>query len=309
MPTTLRLVLLSVVLAGVLAAPAAAHGGPRCNGQQSLCDRRFDRVVLPAAHNAMSSQHAGFQIPNQVLTIPEQLRLGIRGFLIDSYYGHRQADGTVVADPGPTPGGNLYLCHVLCELGATPLVDALRALRDHVRRNPHDVLLIDNEDYVAPRDFARAVRRSGLGHYVFRGAPGPRWPTLRQMAWRRQQVVVLAEHDAGDVPWYHEAYTGILQETLYTFGAPAQLTDPAQWPTSCRPNRGGQTGSLFLMNHWSPPLAPSPATSAVVNAAGTIFGRARACRALRGKLPTLIAADMVQAGALVQAARWLNATG
>ena len=178
-----------------------------------------------------------------------------------------------------------------------------------MRRNPHDVLLIDNEDYVAPGDFARAVRRSGLGDYVYRGAPGPRWPTLRQMAWHRQQVVVLAEHDAGDVPWYHEAYSGILQETPYTFGTPAQLTDPAQWPTSCRPNRGGQTGSLFLMNHWSPPLAPSPTTSAVVNAAGTIVGRARACRALRGKLPTVVAADMVQAGALVQAVRWLNATG
>ena len=85
-------------------------------------------------------------------------------------------------------------------------MEALRALRAHVQRNPGDVLLIDNEDYVAPRDFARAIRRSGLADYVYRGAPGPRWPTLRQMAWRRQQVVVLAEHDAGDVPWYHEAY-------------------------------------------------------------------------------------------------------
>jgi hypothetical protein len=63
------------------------------------------------------------------------------------------------------------------------------------------------------------------------------------------------------------------------------------------------------MNHWSPPLAPNPATSAVVNAASTIVGRARACRAVRGKLPTVIAADMVQAGGLVQAVRWLNATG
>ena len=65
MPTTLRLALLAVVLALVLAAPAAAHGGLRCNGPPSLCERRFDRVVLPAAHNAMSSQHAGFQIPTR----------------------------------------------------------------------------------------------------------------------------------------------------------------------------------------------------------------------------------------------------
>ena len=37
--------------------------------------------------------------------IPEQLQLGIRGFLLDTYYAHRQPDGTVVADPGPTPAG------------------------------------------------------------------------------------------------------------------------------------------------------------------------------------------------------------
>ena len=26
---------------------------------------------------------------------------------------------------------------------------------------------------------------------------------------QRRQVVVLAEHDSGNVPWYHEAYAGI----------------------------------------------------------------------------------------------------
>ena len=63
------------------------------------------------------------------------------------------------------------------------------------------------------------------------------------------------------------------------------------------------------MNHWSPPVAPSPVTSAAVDAVGTIVGRARACRAWRGKLPTVIAADMVQAGGLVEAVRRLNAHG
>ena len=40
-----------------------------------------------------------------------------------------------------------------------------------------------------------------------------------------------------------------------------------------------------------------------------IVGRARACRAVRGKLPTVVAADMVQAGGLIEAVRRLNATG
>jgi hypothetical protein len=297
---------LLVVLAA--AAPAAARGGPmRCNGEAALCDRPFDRTVLPATHNAMSAHALGWQFPNQQYSIGDQLRLGVRGFLIDTYYGHRQPDGAVVTDPVKTPQSELFVCHVLCQLGATPLVDVLRAVRDHLRAEPDSVLAVVNEDSIAPRDFRRAVRRSGLRRYVYRGRTGP-WPTLRQMIRRRQQVVLLAERDSGTVPWYHEAYGGIVQETPYTFGAPELLTDPAQWEASCRPNRGGTSGSLFLMNHWSPPFAPTPAGSAIVNAAQVIAGRAATCARVRGRLPTLIAVDMFGAGGLLEAVRWLNAT-
>jgi hypothetical protein len=160
---------------------------------------------------------------------------------------------------------------------------------------------------VAPADFVKVVRQSGLNHYVYRGPPGPRWPTLRTMIRRHQQVVLLAEHHAGAAPWYHVAYQGIVQETPYNWTTPSLLTDPSQWAASCRPNRGGTTGSLFLMNHWSPPDAPSPATSAIVNAADTIVGRARTCRRVRGKLPTIVAVDMFKSGGLFDAVRRLNA--
>jgi hypothetical protein len=123
----------------------------------------------------------------------------------------------------------------------------------------------------------------------------------------RRQVVILAERDSGNVPWCHEAYGGILQETAYTWANPSQLTDPANWPASCAPNRGGRSGSLFLMNHWSPPVAPNPATSALVNAADVLEGRALACRAARGLMPTIVAVDMFQSGGLFEAVRRLNA--
>jgi hypothetical protein len=294
-----------VVLASVELAAAA---GPRqCNGDAGLCERRLNDVVLPATHNSMSAQALGWQIPNQQVGIPEQLRQGVRGFLIDTYYAHRRADGSVVADAAPTPESELYLCHVACQLGATRLVEALRSMRRFLRAHPDNVLVVVNEDHVEPRDFAKVVRRSGLARHLYRGRPGPRWPRLRKMIRRREQVVVLAERDAGAVPWYHEAYAGVLQETPYSWAQPSQLTDPAQWAASCRPNRGGTSGSLFLMNHWSPPVAPNPATSAVVNATDTIVGRALACRQLRGRLPNLVAVDMFQSGGLFEAVRRLNA--
>ena len=306
----LLLAVAAVAAALALATPAvAAPSAPlRCNGEAALCDRPFDRVVIPATHNSMSAQALGWLIPNQQLSIPDQLRAGIRGFLIDTYYGHRQPDGVVVNDPVKTPQSGLYLCHVLCQLGATPLVDALRAMRDQLLADPGSVLVIINEDYIAPKDFRRAVRVSGLRRFVYKRAPGPAWPTLREMIRKRQRVVVLAEHDAGRVPWYYEGYAeGILQETPFTWPVPTNLTDPAQWEASCRPNRGGTTGSLFLMNHWSPPVAPNPVTSAAVNAADVIEGRARTCARVRGRLPTIVAVDMFPAGGLLEAVRRLNA--
>jgi hypothetical protein len=301
-----RTALACALLAALVAAAPAAARPRQCNGEHRLCHRPFNQVVLPAAHNAMSAQSLGFLIPNQQVGIPDQLRAGVRGFLFDTYYAHRDPNGTVVNDSTPTPQSQIYLCHVLCQIGATPLIDVLRAMRSFLDAHPNNVLLIINEDYVSPEDFAREVRRSGLGRHVYRGRTGPIWPTLAKMIRRRGQVVMLAEHDSGTVPWYHEAYNGILQETAYTWATPDLITNPANWPASCAPNRGGTTGSLFLMNHWSPPVAPTPAGSAVVNATNTIVGRATTCRSVRGLMPTIVAVDMFQSGGLLEAVRQLN---
>jgi hypothetical protein len=195
---------------------------------------------------------------------------------------------------------------VLCQLGATPLIDVLRSMRDFLRANPSNVMVIVNEDSVAPSDFAAVVKSSGLLRHVYKGEPGPRWPKLRKMIHRREQVVLLAERQSAPVPWYHQAYSGILQETPFNWPALSQLTDPRQWPESCRPNRGGTTGSLFLLNHWSPPVAPSPATSAVVNAADTIVGRASTCAFVRRAVPNIVAVDLFQSGGLLEAVGRLN---
>ena len=66
---------------------------------------------------------------------------------------------------------------------------------------------------------------------------------------------------------------------------------------------------MFLMNHWSPPTAPAEPdleASAQVNARGVIVDRARKCAEVRGRLPSLIAADQSTIGDLVQAVRDLN---
>lgn len=314
---TLRSALLILALAALLGAAfgatAEAKKIVRCNGQKVLCDRPFNEIVLPAAHNAMSSQSLGWILPNQSIAIPEQLDYGVRGFLVDTHYGRLRDDGTVVTDDGlnrPDSDGPLgtYFCHVYCEIGASKLAPALRQITKWIRNHPNNVLLIENEDYVTPKDFAAAVRRSGLIDFVYEG-PTDRWPTARKMIRTRQNVVMLADNDAGDIPWYHRTYQGILQETPYNFNQPSLLTDPANWEASCGPNRGDVTGSMFLMNHWSPPTAPAVPdleASGRVNARSVIEGRALECAEVRDRLPSIIAVDQVTAGDLLGAVRDLN---
>jgi hypothetical protein len=303
----LALAFACAVAALAAAAPPAAAADPvRCNGEARLCDRTLDRVVLPATHNSMSAQSLGWAIPNQQVGIPEQLAAGVRGLLIDTYYAHRGPDGQLVTDTAPLPGSELYLCHVSCGIGATPLAEALTAIRAFLRAHPANVLVIVNEDYTRPEDFARVVRRTRLIKHVYRGELGPSFPTVRKLIRRRKQVVMTTQGDGGRFRWYRAAYRGLLQETPYNWATPDLLTDPARWPASCQPNRGGTTGGMFLLNHWSPPVAPSPATSAVVNATDTLVGRASVCRVVRGRWPTLVAVDMFQSGGLFEAVRRLN---
>ena len=56
----------------------------------------------------------------------------------------------------------------------------------------------------------------------------------------------------------------------------------------------------------APPAVPDPAASAAVNAKKVILGRARECQRLRGRMPTIIAADQVTYGGLFAAVAKLN---
>jgi hypothetical protein len=335
---TLRITLvLSLALAFVLGIawfgrPAArVAGGPTdaCNGSPGLCDRRLDEVVFPATHNAMSSADIpDWLFPQQEAGIPSQLQDGIRGLLFDVHYGI-PVEGRVKTDldrelgsrakldeavgkegldaamrirdrlagkeegqPGP------YLCHGLCELGATPLVSALRGIHEYLVENPNEVLVLVIEDYVAAQELAGAFKESGLEALVYKGPNGPPWPTLREMIDTRQRVLVTTESGRPGVPWIRPAFE-LMQETPYKFKTPAELT--------CGPNRGGTKGSLFLMNNWVDTTpAPRPSNAKIVNDYQALLERAKQCQASRGRLPNLVAVDFYRTGGLIRAVRTLN---
>jgi hypothetical protein len=271
--------------------------------------------------------------PNQEKGIPGQLNDGIRALLIDAHLGvpvqgkiktlieneevarqkyeealgkegieaaMRIRDRLVGPEEGPR---GVYLCHGFCELGASALIPVLEQVREFLVTNPDEVVIICIQDEgVTPQDIERCFEESGLVDFVYRGAAAPPWPKLREMVAADQRVLVMTENDdSRSVPWIHPAFE-VMQETPYAFHNPAQF--------SCAPNRGGTSGSLYLLNHWIDTApAPLPSNAEVVNAYDFLLARARRFQKERGHLPNLIAVDFYRTGDVLEVAKTLNSVG
>src|SRR5262249_31864540 len=120
-----------------------------CNGSPILCDKRLDQVAFAATHNSMSAETDSFTGAHQRGGLLSQLTGGVRAFLIDFHYGGIIDTPTFVHTDLPAeaklldryddispsakvafegglkglgltpPTHSVYLCHDLCEAGAT----------------------------------------------------------------------------------------------------------------------------------------------------------------------------------------------
>jgi hypothetical protein len=288
----------------------------------------------------MSAPLPGWLAAEQDHSIGDQLAGGIRGLLLDTHYADKLSNGRVRTVVGGDAARaqqqdgisqesidaalrlrerlgfrgegerGMYLCHTFCELGATPLSDVLTEIHDFLATHQQDVVVMINQDYVTPADFVKAADDAGLSPYVFTPPGGPKWPTLRKLISTGRRLVVLAENHAGAAPWYQLAYQRLTEETPYTFKRPALLTDPADLPASCEPNRGPARAPLFLVNHWvSTDPIPLSRDAATVNAYAPLLRRARDCQRIRHHLPNLLAVNFYEQGDVLGVVDTLNGVG
>jgi hypothetical protein len=331
---------IAVYLTSGGATTAAPAADSTCNGYDALCDKPLDEVVLPATHNSMSVPLPGWYSAEQEAPIANQLADGIRGLLIDTHYADKLPNGKLRTYFGSEAKINqlakqdgvsqdavdaalrirdrlgfegqgergMYLCHTFCELGATKLSSVLDDMRDFLVSHPAAVVVAINQDYVTPADFVGAVDAAGLDKYVYRGPTGKgKWLTLREMIDSNQRIVFMAENHAGAASWYHPAYKAITEETPYTFKKVALLTDPADLPKSCKPNRGPEGAPMFLINHWiSTDPVPLPSHARQVNAYKPLLARAQECQRIRHHLPNLLAVNFYREGDLFAVVNKLN---
>jgi hypothetical protein len=324
------LVMVGVVAAAAVALSGGSSEGPSssgCNGKRRFCDRRLDEMVLPATHNSHAAADEGFLLGYQRAGIASQLDGGVRALLIDVYFG-RVVDGLVFTDRAPLSDderadlvlhvgegavksaeatmarvdetgvdSELFLCHALCEIGASRFDVELGSIARFLDDQPGEVLvLIIQDEGPRPDDIADAFEAAGLIDQLHAQPLDEPWPTLGELIDADTRIVVFAENVAGGgFDWYHDAFT-YTQDTPFSFET---LDD-----FSCDLNRGDADNSLFLMNHWLTPGSPTAAQSA--NDAGVIAERFAECADQRGQVPNLIAVDFYSVGDLVETVAELN---
>lgn len=253
-----------------------------CNGAVELCSRRYDQVVYPTAHNAMSNQEDGWSIPNQYFGIPRQLADGVRGLMLDTHPWE----------------GEPYLCHNLCQLGNEPLVDGLTDIRRFLDKNRGEVVTIIFESYVTADDTAAAFAASGADRYVHAQQPGTPWPTLRELIDADERLVVFTDDDGGGAyDWYMDVWAHAWDNPY----AAREITD-----FSCDLGRGDPSNPLFILNHFLTRTRPVPEEADVTNADPFLLDTARDCQAASGSLPNFVTVDFYSVGDLFEAVRSLN---
>ena len=329
--TVVAAVIVAVVLTGS-ASRASASASRTCNGYAQLCSRRLNEVVFAGTHNAMSAADSpGWLVANQDRAIAQQLNNGIRLFKISTHYGVQTSDGRIYTDisgegkrvnrvaekldpkarralqrfsrslAGGSPNSgkrDIWLCHTLCELGATRMVSFLGTIRRFLELNPNQVIILFDEDYVAERDLESAFKRAGLFRHLARLQSGQPLPTLGSLIASHRNVVVFAQNKtSGKYAWDANGFSWI-QDT------PLGAKKPSQF--SCKLYRGRPSNPLLMMNNWADIFPPRPSPNVPLVQRAFILKRARQCDKQRGMLPNLILTDYYDRGDVIGAVNELN---
>lgn len=264
--------------------PDAVDADLGCNGDPALCERRFDELVVPMTHNAMASAEEGFLGPNQNFGTRQQLSDGIRGFMLDTH-----------ADPDT---GEAVLCHSVCALGSTPLVDGLRVFTDFFEANPRDVVVFMIQNGIGADETAAAFDEADLTRFAHAQDPDEPWPTLSELLDAGTPLIVFHEGGGTDPEWYMDGYDGYVWDTPYS----AETAEDF----SCDVLRGSPDSSLFLVNHFLTAPISMPSLAEQVNYNPLLIDRVRQCQDESGQQVNWISVDFYDIGDVVATARLLN---
>jgi hypothetical protein len=271
------------LVAKAVAAPTSSIG---CNGFVELCSRRYDQVSYVATPNSKSAA-------DQQAALDEA----------NSEYGASvvQSALRVRSALDLTPKGPIepYLCHALCELGATPMLAAMKGVQGWIADHPREIVTFIIEDNVTPEDTAKVFQEAGLTPFVHTQAAGQPWPTLGAMidSGQRLQVFMQRQSGAPANPWMIKAFEW-MQDTPYD--------NASQGALNCSRLRGTAENSLLLLNNILNRFSTRVSDSAQINDEPALFAYASRCETERGQIPNFVAVDYYSKGDVFAVVDHLN---
>ena len=194
----------------------------------------------------------------------------------------------------------LYLCHELCELGATDWPKVMGQVKTWMDRHPREVVTFFVQDVVKPDDVAKMLGDVGLLDTLYTPpAKGQDWASLGQMISSGKRLVWLQENEGGgsSYPWMLDGPQWS-QDTEYT--------NPSVSSFSCAIKRGEPDNPIFLMNHWLSGFGSLQADAKKVNARSVLLPLAQKCEKERGQIPNYVAVNYVNLGDLKSVVQTLN---
>ena len=285
----------------------------------SCAAQPLNQVVWPASHNAMSSAAYNFLGAEHTITIPEQLNAGARFLMLDAYYGYDD-DGLVrtnlaggvdrkqlekergedavraldrlgaLTGTADTSGKkqDIYFCHDFCELGAVPASEVFGDIGDFLDRNLTDVVILDVEDYVKPKDLKPALDRRRPLRPRVDAEPGAdrRWP-LATTWWcptnkDDDREPAPADRDEREA----RRRVAVAARRRTDCSRRRRSRSPRSTTSTASPNRGGTDKPFFIVNHWlRPDGPPDPVAAGKVNSQKVLTERLQQCIAQRAAAP------------------------
>ena len=247
----------------------------QCNGEFSLCQKRYDEVAYLTTHNAFNSSQGGFTFPNHNFDIEQQLNDGVRALMIDVY----------------NLFGNAVVYHGTSILGTSPLQDELEKIKNFLDLNPNEVVTVILECYVDANTIESELTSVGLINDLYTHTIGTSWPTLEELINMNKRCLIFSdENDAGTIQgWYHYMWDHMV-ETHFSVNSINDFT--------CDYNRGDPQNDLFILNHFITNAVGVGVESEaeIANSNPFFLNRALQCQTSSGKLPNFVTVDFYELG-------------
>jgi len=160
-----------------------------------------------------------------------------------------------------------------------------------------ETIIVFVEPYVRPAVIEDSFEDAALVDYAATLDVDEPLPTLGRLSDTGKRLIVLAEEDAGAMPWYLDGFA-FAQDTPLGADRPEELR--------CGRFRGEAGSPLLLINHWIPPFPPSVSRNARIGGE-FLEDRLEQCARARSQLPNLVAVDFYEQSGVIEVAARLNA--